>query len=78
MKMDFTRNSIFVANGSNTEDPVALTYSIIVSRYIILLALLIAAMNDLDVMACEIGNAYLNTPYKEKIWFKTVAECGEH
>ena len=35
-----------------------------------LVALLIAAMNDLDVGACDIGNAYL-------IWFEAGKECGE-
>ena len=29
-------------------------------------------------MACDIRNAYLNEPCKEKIWFKAGAECGEH
>ena len=29
-------------------------------------------------MVCDIGNAYLNAPCKEKIWSKAGAECGEH
>jgi hypothetical protein len=32
---------------------------------------LIAALNDMDVLACDIQNAYLNAPTKEKVWF-----CG--
>ena len=39
---------------------------------------MIAALNDLDVMACDIGNAYLNAPCKENIWFKSGAECDDH
>ena len=27
-------------------------------------------MNNLDVMACDIGNAYLDAPFKDKILFK--------
>ena len=41
------------------------------------LAFLIAAMNDLDVGACDIGNAYLNAPCREKVWFEAGKECGE-
>ena len=64
VNMDFTRKSIFMVDGSKTEAPVALTYSIVVSRDSVLLSLLIAELNDLDVMACDIGNAYLNAPFK--------------
>ena len=40
------------------------------------IAFLFAAPNDLDVMSCNISNAYLNTPCKEKIWFIARLECG--
>ena len=40
------------------------------------IALLIAALNDLDIMACDIGNAYLNAPCREKIWFVAGPEFG--
>ena len=74
VKMDFTWKSRFVSNGSKTEAPVALTYSSVVSRDIVRLALFISALNYLGVMTCDIGNAYLNAPYKEKIWFKAGAK----
>ncbi len=76
VKMDFTRKACFVANGSTTETPVALCYSSVVSRDSIRIAFLIAALNDLDIFACDIGNAYLNARCKEKIWFKAERECG--
>ena len=63
VKMDFTLKSRFFANGSKTDAPVALTYSRVVSRDIVQLAFLIAALNDLGVMACGIGNAYCNAPF---------------
>ena len=63
MKTYFTGKARFVANGSKTEAPVALTYSIVVSRDSVQLAFLIAALNYLDVMICGIGNAYLNVPF---------------
>ena len=34
-------------------------------------------MNDLDIMSCDLENAYLNAPYREKIWFEGGLECGE-
>ena len=76
VKMDFTRKARFIANGSRTETPNSLTYSSIVSRESIKLAFLIAALNNLDVMSCDIGNAYLNSPCLEKVWFKAGKECG--
>ena len=40
------------------------------------IAFLVATLNDLEVFACDIGNAYLNAPCKEKIWFEGGTECG--
>jgi hypothetical protein len=76
VKMDFTRKARFVANGAQTETPSSLTYSSVVSRESVKLAFLIAALNDLDVMSTDIGNAYLNAECREKIWFKAGLECG--
>ena len=75
-KMDFTRKAQFVAGGHMTEAPNSLTYSSVVSRESIKIAFLVAALNDLDIMSCDISNAYLNAPCREKIWFVAGAECG--
>lgn len=74
--MDFTRKARFVANGSMTDTPIGLCYSSVVSRDSVRIAFLVAALNDLDLLACDIGNAYLNAPCREKIWFKAGLECG--
>ncbi len=76
VKMDFTRKARFVAGGHTTEPPNSLTYSSVVSRESVKIAFLIAALNDLDIMSCDIGNAYLNAKCREKIWFVAGAECG--
>ena len=76
VKMDFTRKARFVAGGHTTEAPNSLTYSSVVSRESVKIAFLIAALNELDIMACDIGNAYLNAPCREKIWFVAGPECG--
>ena len=60
-----------------TEAPSSITYSSVVSRDSVCLAFVLAALNDLDVMMCDIGNAYLNAPCREKIWFKGGCETGE-
>jgi hypothetical protein len=41
------------------------------------LAFLIAGLNDLDVLAGDVTNAYLNAPCREKIWFEGQLETGE-
>ena len=75
VKMDFTRKACFVADGSRMETPLSITYSSVVSRESVKLAFLIAALNELNIMSCDIGNAYLNAPCHEKIWFKAGREC---
>ena len=77
VKMDFTRKARFVAGGHLTEAPNSLTYSSVVSRDSVKIAFLIAALNDLDVMTCDIGNAYLNAKCRENIWFVAGPECGD-
>ncbi len=72
IKMDFTRKARFVAGDSMTDLPTSLTYSSVVSRDSVRLAFLIAALNDLELLAADIGNAYLNAFTKEKVH----TECG--
>ena len=57
VKMDFTRKARFVAGGHLTDAPSSVTYSSIVSRDSVRIAFLVAALNGLDVMACDIGNS---------------------
>ena len=46
------------------------------SRYSVRIALTIAALNNLDVLACDIQNAYLTAQCREKIWTRTGPEFG--
>lgn len=77
VKMNFDRKCRFVANGAHTDAPQAITYSSVVSRDSVRLAFLIAALNDIQISSCDIGNAYLNAPCREKIWFEAGPELGE-
>ena len=76
VKMDLTRKARFVAGGHMTEAPASITYSSVVSRDSVRLAFLIAALNDIEIIACDVGNAYLNAPCREKVWFVAGPEFG--
>jgi hypothetical protein len=76
VKMDLTRKARFVAGGHTTETHASLTYSSVVSRDSVRIAFLTAALNDVNVMTCDIGNAYLNAPCRERIWFVAGPEFG--
>jgi Reverse transcriptase (RNA-dependent DNA polymerase) len=77
IKMDFTWKAWFVAGGHTMEAHTSLTYSSVVSHDSIRIAFLIAVLNDIDIMSCDLKNAYLNAPCCEKIWFEGGLECGE-
>ena len=59
-----------------TNNPGVITYSSIVPREAVCLALTIAALNDLEVKAAYIMNAYIMAPTKEKIWTTLGPEFG--
>jgi hypothetical protein len=78
IKMDgkFTRKARLVADGHKTDAPPSITYSSVVSRESVRLGLLIAPLNDLNIAACDIGNAYLNADCREKLWTIAGSEFG--
>jgi hypothetical protein len=79
IKMDgqFTRKARFVANGNETRDIESHhTYASVVTRESVRIAFLYAALNDLNVLGCDVSNAYLNAPCREKIWVDAGAEFG--
>ena len=79
VKMEnFRRKARFVAGGHMTSPPAAATYASVVSRESVQIALTIAALNDLDVLARDVKNAYLNAPVAEKSWTSCGVEFGQH
>ena len=72
----FRRKARFVAGGHTTETPSTLTYSSVVSRDSVRIILLLAALNGLNIMACDIENAYLTVDCREKIWTIAGPEFG--
>jgi len=73
---DLTRKACFVAGGHTTDTPDSTTYSSVVSQESVRIAFLIAALNDLQIFAADVGNAYLNAPCREKIWTRAGKEFG--
>ena len=72
----FTFKSRMVAGGHMVDTPSFLTYASVVSRDTVRIALLIAALHDLDVKSADVQNAYLTAPTTEKVWTKCGPEFG--
>jgi hypothetical protein len=67
MMEDFRRMAPFFAGGHTTYTPCAMTYTSVVSRESVIISLILAALDDLDVKMADIENAYLTAPIKDKI-----------
>ena len=77
IKLDgFRCKSYLVAGGHLTETTVLLTYASVVSRDSVCIALTIAALNDLQVKASDVQNAFLMAPCEEQIWTTLGPEFG--
>ena len=59
-----------------TPAPASITYSSVVSKDSVRTALTVAALDDLDILACDIQNAYLTAVCREKIWNRAGPEFG--
>ena len=77
VKMDLTHKARFVAGGHLTDPPTSMTYASVVSRETVRIAFLLAALNDLEILAGDIGNAYLNATTNEKIYYRAGLEWGD-
>jgi hypothetical protein len=70
MGENFRRKARFVAGGHTTDvpDSIITSYSSVVSRDSVRIALTIAGLNGIQVMACDTQDAYLTADCREKIW----------
>ena len=73
---DFKRKARLVAGGHKTKAPATITYASVVSRETVRIALMLAALNDLQVKAGDVLNAYITAPVKEKVWTILGPEFG--
>ena len=76
MDVRFTRKAFYVSGCYTTDTPPFVTYSRVVSRDGIIISFTIAALNDVEIRAADIGNAYLNANFREKIWTVAGTEFG--
>ena len=53
----FTRKAVLVDYGYKTALPSSIAYSSVVSRDIVRIEFILESLNDLDIYACDIGNA---------------------
>lgn len=77
IKLDFTKKARLVAGGHRTDPPTSMTYSSVVSRESVRIAFTIAALNGLDVIMSDVGNAYLNAKTSEKVYGIAGPEFGD-
>ena len=76
VKMDFTRKVRICARGDQTDPPSSITYASVVTRESIRIGLLVAALNDLDIMSADVAGAYLNADCPEKVHIICGPEFG--
>ena len=73
---DFRRKARLVAGKHVKETPKCMTYSSVVGREKVSIALTISALNNLQVKAGDVINAYVTAPCSEKIWTFLGKEFG--
>ena len=64
------------ADGHTTAPPSSITYSSVVLRESVSISFLLASLNDLDIFACDIGNAYINVKCIEKLCTESGTDFG--
>ena len=76
VRMTLERKARWVKDGHKTPEPENSTYAGVVSRESFRIALTYDALNNLDVCACDIQNAYLQSPSSEKHYIICGPEFG--
>ena len=76
VKSIFTSKTRWVLDGYKTPDPIGSTYAGVVSRESVRIAFTYAALNDFDVYAADVRNAYLQAPSSQKDYIICGPEFG--
>ena len=77
-EISFRRKCCLVTRGNQTAPPSLITYSSVVSRGSMRIALLMAVINYLDIKTFDNGNAYLMELVEEKLFTKLEPEFDEN
>lgn len=72
----FDMKAQYVTRGHWTDAPMQLTYSSVIIRDSVRIGFLVAALNGLDILSADIGNAYLQAPVWEKVHTTAGPEFG--
>ena len=75
---DFQRKACLVTGGHMTYTPDTITYSSVVTRETVHIALTMAMCHDLEVKAADVLNAYVMVPNHEKILAVLGPEFGDN
>ena len=67
IKIDLNRKTRYMEVGHLNDTPSSMIYESVVSYVIRRIAFLIATLNNLDITAWDIHNAYLNDETKERV-----------
>ena len=73
----FWRKARYCADGHKKRPPVSVTYSTVVSRDSVRIALTIAALNELDVQGADVQNAFLNAENAKKVCLRAGPKFGD-
>ena len=79
IKMEnFHQNAYLVVGGHMTNTLDTITYSSVVTRKTVCIALTMAALHDLEVKAVDILNTFVMAPNCEKIWTVLGPKFGDN
>ena len=76
--MDFTRKARWVKDGHKKADPLGSNYAGVVSRDTVRITFTYATLNDLNVCAADVRNAYIQAPSSEHHYIICGPEFGEN
>ena len=74
---DFSKKAQLVGGGHTTTSPSSIIFSLVLSRDSVGIRLTIASLNNIDILAYDIHNAYLTALCRENIWTFAGPEFGE-
>ena len=77
-KKDFNRKVHLVVRDHSTHTPEIITYSNVVTREMVCIALTMTALYSLKAKAANVLNAYVMAPNREKIWTVLCPEFGDN
>ena len=78
VKMEYFRCKDSLVEGENLTDPLAIiTYTSVLSRETVRIALTLVALNDFPVKVADIQSSYTTAPVTEKVWTVLDSEFGE-